>query len=238
MKNNISVAMATYNGEAFIEEQIESILNNLDVDDELVISDDGSTDKTIDIIKKYMKKDNRIKLLTGPKKGVIKNFENALRNCKGDYIFLSDQDDVWEPIKKETVMKYFSNNNKLLVVVHDGVVINENGEKIIESWFEHRNSKKGLINNLIKNRYLGCCMAFDSKLLKYALPIPENIEMHDWWIGLCAECEGETKFISEKIFKYRRHTKNVSSLTHYPLKIMIKNRYNLVINLIKRRISK
>ena len=89
----ISVAMATYNGEKYIKKQIESILINLNKDDELIISDDGSKDKTLDIIKSI--KDKRIKIISGPKQGVIKNFENALNNCTGEYIFLSDQDDIW-----------------------------------------------------------------------------------------------------------------------------------------------
>ena len=115
----VSVAMATYNGEKYIQEQIDSILKNLEKKDELIISDDGSNDGTIEIIKKNIKKDNRIKLINGPKRGVIKNFENALLNCNGDYIFLSDQDDIWLPNKVKTVMSYFEQDDKLIAIVHD-----------------------------------------------------------------------------------------------------------------------
>ena len=87
----ISVAMTSFNGEKHIKRQIDSILANLDTSDELVISDDGSTDRTIEIIQSLH--DNRIVLVYGPKKGINKNFENAIYHCKGDYIFLSDQDD-------------------------------------------------------------------------------------------------------------------------------------------------
>ena len=234
-KKKVSVAMATYNGKKYIQEQIDSILENLEKKDELIISDDGSNDGTIEIIKKNIKKDNRIKLINGPQRGVIKNFENALLNCNGDYIFLSDQDDIWLPNKVKTVMSYFEQDDKLIAIVHDAMVIDENNNVIMKSWFEHRNSKKGFLSNLIKNRYLGCCMAFDKRLLKYALPIPEDIEMHDWWLGLCAELKGRTKFINERLFMYRRHDNNVSSLNHYPLKKMIKNRYKLIYNILKNR---
>ena len=87
-KEKVSVAMATYNGEKYIKEQIETILNNLDDKDELVISDDGSSDMTIEIINKI--NDKRIKLLEGPRKGLKKNFENAIKNTTGDVIFLSE----------------------------------------------------------------------------------------------------------------------------------------------------
>ena len=93
MREKVSVAMASFNGEKYISTQIKTILENLTENDELVISDDGSTDGTRRIIEGF--NDSRIRLLEGPKQGVKKNFENAIRNCSGKYIFLSDQDDVW-----------------------------------------------------------------------------------------------------------------------------------------------
>lgn len=104
----ISVAMASFNGEKYIKKQILSILDNLNEDDELVISDDGSTDCTLQIIKEFQ--DSRIKLIKGNHEGINKNFENAIVHCMGDYIFLSDQDDEWYPSKVSTVMKYFNDN--------------------------------------------------------------------------------------------------------------------------------
>ena len=225
----ISVAMATYNGEKYIKKQIESILINLKENDELIISDDGSKDKTLDIIKSI--KDKRIKIISGPKQGVIKNFENALNNCTGDYIFLSDQDDIWEKDKVKKVVPYLE---KYIAVVHDNETVLEDGTILFESWFKHRNSKPGLINNLIKNRYLGCCMAFKKELLDYALPFPNNIEMHDWYLGLIAEKKGKTVFINDKLIKYRRHENNTSSLKHYGLLKMIKNKLVLIKSIINK----
>ena len=222
-KEKVSVDMATYNGEKYIKEQIETILNNLDDKDELVISDDGSSDMTIEIINKI--NDKRIKLLEGPRKGLKKNFENAIKNTTGDVIFLSDQDDIWIENKVEKVLECFNNNNYILIQ-HDAVVVDENDKVIYESFAEHRKVKTGVIKNLIKNSYHGCCIAFRKELIKEILPIPDNVYLHDEWIGIVAELNGKTYFLDEKLIKYRRHSENTSSFKHLPVKEMFLNRVN------------
>ena len=222
-KEKVTVAMATYNGEKYIKEQIETILNNLDDKDELVISDDGSSDMTIEIINKI--NDKRIKLLEGPRKGLKKNFENAIKNTTGDVIFLSDQDDIWMENKVEKVLECFNNNNYILIQ-HDAVVVGENDKVIYESFAEHRKVKTGVIKNLIKNSYHGCCIAFRKELIKEILPIPDNVYLHDEWIGIVAELNGKTYFLDEKLIKYRRHSENTSSFKHLPVKEMFLNRVN------------
>lgn len=222
-KEKVSVAMATYNGEKYIKEQIETILNNLDDKDELVISDDGSSDMTIEIINKI--NDKRIKLLEGARKGLKKNFENAIKNTTGDVIFLSDQDDIWMENKVEKVLECFNNNNYILIQ-HDAVVVDENDKVIYESFAEHRKVKTGVIKNLIKNSYHGCCIAFRKELIKEILPIPDNVYLHDEWIGIVAELNGKTYFLDEKLIKYRRHSENTSSFKHLPVKEMFLNRVN------------
>lgn len=139
-RKNISVAMATYNGEKFIEFQIRSILQNCIDGDEIVISDDGSTDRTIEIIKSFG--DDRIKVLDGPKKGIVKNFENAIANTKNEYIFLSDQDDIWMPEKINTIVDYFESDNQLILIQHDAVIVDENEKVLIDSFAEHRKVKR------------------------------------------------------------------------------------------------
>lgn len=222
-KEKVSVAMATYNGEKYIKEQIETILNNLDDKDELVISDDGSSDMTIEIINKI--NDKRITLLEGPKKGLKKNFENAIKNTTGDVIFLSDQDDIWMENKVEKVLECFNNNNYILIQ-HDAIVVDEKDKVIYESFAEHRKVKTGVIKNLIKNSYHGCCIAFRKELIKEILPIPDNVYLHDEWIGIVAELNGKTYFLNEKLIKYRRHSENTSSFKHLPVKEMFLNRVN------------
>lgn len=215
----VSVALASYNGEKYIKEQIETILNNLEKNDELVISDDGSNDRTIEIIKSF--KDDRIKLILGPKQGIVKNFENAIKNSSGKYIFLSDQDDIWMNNKVSIVLKYLEDN--YILIQHDAIVIDEYNNIIYDSFAEHRKVKTGIIKNLIKNSYHGCCIAFKSELKTKILPFP-NVYLHDEWIGLIAELNGKTKFINDKLIKYRRHSENNSSFKHLPLKKQIKNR--------------
>jgi len=235
MKRNckISVAMATYNGGKYIKEQLDSIIKQLDKNDEIIISDDGSTDNTIDIIKSY--NDKRIKLFDGMHDGVKSNFANAINKCTGEYIFLCDQDDVWLDNKVEVILNIFD-KKKCTCILHDCEIFNSNNNKvIIPSFMNYRRSKKGIINNIIRNSYIGCCMCFKSSIKDKILPIPNNIEMHDQWIGILCEEYGSVEFLKDVLIRYRRHGNNVSSLKHYPLTRMIKNRVNLIINLIFRK---
>lgn len=226
----VSVAMTTYNGEKYVEEQVKTILKSLREVDELIISDDGSTDNTLEIIRSI--EDKRIKLIDGPKKGLKQNFNNAIKNSTGDIIFLSDQDDIWMENKVEEVLKEFENEN-IILIQHDAVVIDENNNTIYESFAKHRKVKNGIIKNLIKNSYHGCCIAFRKELKKEILPIPENIYLHDEWIGLVAELNGKTKFIDKKLIKYRRHSSNTSSFKHFDLKTMIIHRWYYLLALLK-----
>ncbi len=234
-KKKISVAMATYNGEKYIKEQIDTILNNLQENDELIISDDGSTDKTLDIIKSV--DDERIKIIKGPQKGLKKNFANAIANTTGDYIFLSDQDDIWFENKVEKVYECFINNDYILIQ-HDAIVVDSNNNVLFESFAQHRKVKTGIIRNLIKNSYHGCCIAFKRELIKEILPIPDNVYLHDQWIGMVAELNGKTYFLNEKLMKYRRHEENTSSFKHLPIKNMISNRINYTKEILKYKKDK
>jgi len=200
----ISVCMATYNGEKYIREQIESILRQIGKTDELVISDDGSKDTTIDIVKEYAKNDLRVKLFhnTGRHKA-IGNFENALRNCKGEYIFLADQDDVWIEKKYKVTLDLLK---KYDVIVSDSKVVDSELNVLKESFFEIHNSRPGILKNIKKSMYYGSCMAFNRKMMEKALPFPPTEEIgHDLWIGLVGEIFGKVYFLQEPLILYRRH---------------------------------
>lgn len=229
----VSVCIPTYNGEKYIKEQIDSILQQLDENDEIIISDDSSTDATIDIIRAF--NDPRIKLLLDNHfNSPIFNLENALKHASGDFIFLSDQDDVWK-INKVSVMKRYL--KQYTCVVSDAEIVNENLIVINPSYFNLRNCKKGLMRNIIRNSYIGCCMAFNRSILKYVLPFPKEIPMHDVWIGLISEKYGNSIFINDALIKYRRHGKNASQTgekSKYSLRMKLKMRINIIIALIKR----
>ena len=230
---NISTCIATYNAEKYIIDQLDSILSQELPVDEIVVSDDSSTDSTLDIINSY--KEDRIKLIENEGiKGPVFNFENALKHTTGDLIFLSDQDDIWLPKKTKIMTSYLSSYD---LVVSDAMLIDGSGSFLGDSFFELRNSRAGFLKNLYKNSYLGCCMAFNRKILEKSLPFPADIPMHDMWIGLIAEIWGSTFFCDEKLVYYRRHSTNASPAgrkSHYSLLVKIIFRFNLIISLIKR----
>jgi glycosyltransferase involved in cell wall biosynthesis len=193
--------MATYNGGKYLTEQISSILQQIGDYDELVISDDGSTDDTIDIAKSF--EDSRIKIYVGNYKNVIKNFENALTNASGDIIFLADQDDIWMPGKVSRTLGCLETYD---LVVSDSYIVDEDLQLLYGSFFDLLKSGKGIYKNIIKSTYFGSCMSFRKSVLDAALPFPDTKEIgHDLWLGLVAEMIGRVFFLKEPLIKYRRH---------------------------------
>ncbi len=204
----ISVCIATYNGERYLREQLDSILPQLSESDEVIVSDDGSTDTTLDIIKAYTSTDKRIKLFHNTQKGFVHNFENALRNSKGDYIFLCDQDDVWMPNKVKVCTEALG---KHIAVNHNSILIDSEGKSLDIDFFSQSHSAGGYWKTLWRNSYSGCCMAFRRELLKHAMPFPPQIASHDIWLGLIAEKHSNPVFLPEPLLYYRRHGHNASS---------------------------
>jgi len=222
----VSVALAAYNGEKYIKEQIGSILEQLSGDDEIVVSLDPSTDGTKEAILSL--NDSRIKTVDGEGKGLIKNFENAIKNCKNDLIFLCDQDDIWLPDKVERVKREFENSPDLLLVMHNAMVTDGELNTLNESFFELRGTGTGILKNIVKNGYMGCCMALRKEALPYILPFPDNLPMHDQWIGLVCEKHGAVKLIDEPLILWRRHGDNASKTSHEGIMQMIKWRMSII----------
>lgn len=227
--------MATYNGEKFIKRQIESILPQLSPNDELIISDDGSTDNTMEIIHEFH--DLRIKTFQGPKKGFVKNFENAVKNSSGDIIFLCDQDDYWYPNKVKTICNIFDKKDCVLVE-HDAVVKDVKGNVLVPSFFAHRNAGTGVIKNVMKCSYHGCLIAFRSSLIKEIMPFPNHGCFHDQWIGIIADYTGKIYFCQDKLMDYIRHESNVSGFKKLPLLKQIYMRLTVVYYMVKYLIRK
>lgn len=207
-KKKISVAIAAYKGESFIGEQLVSVLSQLDFLDEVIVSDDLPGGETEKIVKEMAAKDRRIKYIEGPGKGLIKNFENSIKHCSGDFIFLADQDDVWLPDKVKLVSDKLEAGADL--VLHNAMVTDKKLTVRDTSFFKSHGAKTGYFNNLLKNSYMGCCMAFKKELSEKILPFPENLPMHDQWIGLIAEKTGKVCLVEKPLILYRRHGANVS----------------------------
>lgn len=231
----ISVCLITHNGEKYLKEQIDSILPQLGSEDELIISDDNSQDSTISIINEY--KDERIVLLKENNfHSPTLNMENALKPAKGDYIFMSDQDDVWLPDKVSVMFSYLKDYD---YVVSDCYVVDENLQMLYNTRFYNG-------ANITKNRwkalfyptaYQGSCAAFNRKVLNKALPFPEEIQSHDRWIGFVASFFFKYKIIPEKLIYYRRHSQNVSSAvtgkSHNSMSYRIKCRVSYIHSLLR-----
>jgi glycosyltransferase involved in cell wall biosynthesis len=201
--------MATYNGEKYIKEQLDSILCQLGEDDEVIVSDDGSNDNTVELIKSYS--DDRIKVYSNTKeKGYTRNFENALEKATGEVIFLSDQDDVWVKTKVKRMLTYL---NEYDFVVSDNTIVDENLTPLHKSHFELYKTQEGFVQNLFLPRYVGACMAFKKEVLNKSLPFPSNAKLcaHDYWISLIAELYFKAYKLNEPMILYRRHSSNAST---------------------------
>jgi glycosyltransferase involved in cell wall biosynthesis len=233
----ISVCVATYNGATYIAAQLRSILPQLGINDEIIISDDGSSDDTLSIINAF--NDPRIIIFNNHElRSPSFNFENALKHCSGDLIFLSDQDDVWAAGKVDILRHLLA---RFDIIVSDCYVVDTHLKILHNSFFKINKSKKGLLNNIIKNSYLGCCLAFKKDVLKIALPFPKNIPMHDWWIGVVGEVFFKTCFVPYQLVYYRRHGANASiagSKSDFSIVQKIRWRFHLIVSLCVRCIKK
>lgn len=229
----ISVCIATYNGARYIAEQLASILKQLSAEDEVVVSDDGSTDGTIDIVRSF--NDRRIRIVDGPRRhSPTLNFEWALRNAKGEYIFLADQDDVWLEGK---VTRCVEELQKCDCVVSDARVTDSFLNTTSESLFQLMHVKRGRLSNLLwRNGYTGCCMAFKREVLSKALPFPTDIPMHDIWIGNVAAFCGRLHFINDCLLLFRRHDTAAScngKRSNYSLWQKLSFRWHTLKNIVK-----
>jgi glycosyltransferase involved in cell wall biosynthesis len=225
--------MATYQGERFVVSQLESILAQLGEKDEVIIVDDASTDRTCELIRSLQ--DPRIQLIESTEnRGVQLTFEHALRHALGDVIILADQDDEWV---KGRVAEAVDGLQKASLVVCDAVIVDECGVVVEPSFFRLKGGRSGAVRNLVRNSYLGCCMAFRREVLEAALPFPRDVPMHDWWIGLVADAFFSTAFLDAPLVRYRRHNCNASTTggkSQLSYATRIRHRWIIALSLISR----
>lgn len=204
-----SVAMAVYNGERYLTEQINSIMRALSETDELVISDDGSTDGSVEIIQKFQMKYPNIVLCSNESDhGVCSNFTNAVQHCSGEYIFLSDQDDYWKENKIEYIVELFRNTGADMII-HDGEIGDQNLITKKETLFSESKITTNPFLNWYKGRFFGCCMAFRKSCCDYLMPFPKDVP-HDIFASILAETLGKVVTVPDCLIIHRIHGENVT----------------------------
>jgi glycosyltransferase involved in cell wall biosynthesis len=206
---SISIAMATYNGSLYLKEQLDSIINQTYKNIEIIIVDDCSIDNTVDIILQYKQQYPFIKLLQNQQNlGIVKSFAKALSKCNGDYIALSDQDDVWFPDKLERLL---TNIGDSLLIHSDAVLVDSNMQVIAKSNIDAAKKdryKSDFTDYLISNNVTGCTALFSKELLKLALPIPAGFYVHDHYLAIIAGFYGKIELLEEPLIYYRQHGNN------------------------------
>lgn len=204
----ISIALATYNGEMFLPQQLDSILLQSYTNLEIIICDDRSTDSTRDILNHYAQNDQRIQLFFNETTlGLVKNFEKALSLCSGEYIALSDQDDIWEKGKIQSLIRHIGNAS----LIHSDAILIDATEVVFASSYSHYSHKilyKDIFSYLLGNNVTGCTSLFSRQLLELALPFPKGIFVHDWWLALCAYKHEGIVYCNQPLIRYRQHANN------------------------------
>ncbi|MEY4968140.1 MAG: hypothetical protein RIQ73_839, partial [Actinomycetota bacterium] len=216
---SLSIAMATYNGDLYLAEQLDSILCQSRLPDELIIHDDASDDTTVSVIQDFVSRAPfSVRLKVNPRRmGSTRNFEEAIRECTGEIIFLCDQDDIWHPKKMALIEECFMRDAKVGAVFSDARVFHQNKD-LPESglWdgirFSSREQAKIAANEvatvLLRHPVVtGATMAFRSSLRELVLPVPGKW-MHDAWISLIIGCTSRLAMIPEPLISYRQHEKN------------------------------
>lgn len=216
----ITVLMAAYNGQDYIKEQIESILNQSYTDWELVIQDDFSTDDTLSIAKEYaIKYPEKIKVFRSEiNSGSAKNnFFSMLKYAKSDYVMFSDDDDIWLRDKMRLAINHMkelevkNGKDKPLLVHSDVAVADKDLNVLCDSIYTYQNmrSARNKLNNLlVQNIVVGNTMMVNNTLLDSLKSIPQNALMHDWWFALIACAFGEIGFVDKATVLYRQHEQN------------------------------
>ena len=214
----ISIAMATYNGEKYLKEQIDSILNQSIQDFELVVCDDCSTDNTWSLLDEYAQHDNRITIIENEKNlGVKHNFEKAISLTKGDFIAFSDQDDIWMPNHLELLLKAIENKSMACgnaeMMYEDGSSMNMTLQyQDAFDYIPEDDLKKALTVILFRNPFQGASMLIRRELAEKAGNVPNGVGFHDEWLASFACFYGGINYIKTPILKYRRLEKSVTGL--------------------------
>ncbi len=214
----ISIVVATYNGEAYLEQQLESLVSQTYGNFEIIVSDDNSTDKTVEILSKYSKQYGITVITNKSEKGLVGNFSNGLKVAKGEYISLCDQDDIWELNKLETLLERIDDFD---IVQGQLTIIDDSGAyhpaQYMHDAYEINKTSLYSIENYIKeNPMLGCATLITRECIQRSLPVPDGFVYHDWWIALDAILRGKGICnIDIPVVQYRQHEVNTAKSTFW-----------------------
>lgn len=211
----ISIALAAYNGSKYIREQLDSILVQTYQDFELIVCDDCSTDNTLQILTEYANKDNRIKIFENEKNlGFKKNFEKAISLCSGEYIALSDQDDIWIENHLEVLLREIKQYD---AVCGDSELIDSCGNSLGIKFmdyvvnFHYADINYIYLELLRGNKFQGATMLLRTDFVKKCIPVPESLDYHDWWFCCCSCMENGFKAVFNVVTKYRMHNDSITN---------------------------
>lgn len=218
INKKVTIVLATYNGELYLREQLDSILRQSFLDYQLLIGDDCSSDNTLNIIKEYQLKYKNIYLICNPKRlGHVSNFENLIKQIDYGYIALCDQDDIWYEHKLSEAMNALedANNMNLPMLFHSDLEgIDQKNMKLYDSFFKKRGyafpKKKSIDILLGRSGIMGNTMVFNQALKEKILPFPKDLIVHDYWIALVNEFTGKRITFTDVLVKYRIHENNTS----------------------------
>lgn len=210
----ISIAMTTYNGENYLREQLDSIINQTYKDIELIVCDDVSTDNTPTILKEYEHKDNRIHIYFNEiNLGFKKNFEKAITLCKGEYIAFCDQDDVWENWKLQESIDAIGDN---YLISTDSLLVDSKLNSLNKTFKQNLGIKKVcmdqtfLLKNLIHHSFIqGTTLMASASFIKKYLPIPDDCIYHDLYFAVCAALNNRITYLDKTSLLYRQHENNI-----------------------------
>lgn len=226
-KKRVTAIMTCYNGERFVAEQVNSILNALGPNDELLVSDDGSKDSSKEILEGIQKKDSRLVILDGPHKGLNQNINFLLSKAQGEYIFISDQDDVWHKDKVDVVLKYFDENPKYDVIHHDSRLIDGEGKPLGDKTvYEIMRFTLKIRKFFVKSHIFGSMMAIRHDFLKYDF-VPKKT-CYDGGLALYAMRTKSLLYVPDVLMDYRRHENNASTFKRRKMSVIIKERWHLL----------
>lgn len=231
----LAILLSSYNGSEYLQNQLDSLESQTDTEFELIIRDDGSVDKSYDLLNNFVDNSSlHVKIL--PKNtnhGVKKSFEflalEAIQSGS-NYIMFCDQDDIWNADKVEKTLLKLQELEKLypdtpLLVHTDLYVVDENLTRLDNSFWHYQNidpSKDSLNRALMQNVVTGCTMMINRKLALLSLPIADEAIMHDWWIALVAAQFGHIGYIDDQTMQYRQHGKNDTGAKKFDIKFIIK----------------